>query len=327
MTQIVNKLKYGVTEIARKGHKPSWWRQRFASRVAGPALGQIYNNDGVHVMEQDWDNLLILDACRGDMFEEGIDTGQFDSYKRVHSMGTSSPDWMRQTFTGDRSYPDTVYITGNPWISKIAPESFCQIRNLWLENYSITSEDLQGAIDLGDVDAVDTSKPVTIYADDLTQAAKEIYDEYPNKRLIVHYFQPHAPVVGNSDGTRKKNIPAELNPGSELHTGKVTKEAVWDAYIENLQFAFHHAKDLAESIGGKSVYTSDHGELFGERMWPFPIRAYQHPTGLRHPKLTEVPWAEQTVGDRRTIEAGNVEIHEADLNEIDNRLEQLGYKT
>lgn len=326
MSNAIEKLQYGLEEIARKGHKPSWWRQRIASRVAGPMLGLIYNNEGVDVMDEDWDNLLILDACRADMFEEAIDVEEFDEYSRVHSAGTSSPDWMRNTFGSGETYPDTIYVTGNPWISKIAPESFHHIHNLWLEDYPISQEDLEGAIDLGDVDAVDTDNPVTIYADDLTEAAKEIHEKHPNKRLIVHYFQPHAPVVGNPDGSRKDQIPAELNPGSELHTGQVSKQAVWDAYIENTKFAFYHANRLAEEIGGKSVFTSDHGELFGERMWPLPIRAYQHPTGLRHPKLTEVPWAIKQVDGRRSITTGGLELHEADEEEIDTRLEQLGYK-
>ena len=31
---------------------------------------RIVGNKGVHIMREDWDNLIILDACRYDMFEK-----------------------------------------------------------------------------------------------------------------------------------------------------------------------------------------------------------------------------------------------------------------
>lgn len=319
---MLDKIQYAANEIRKNGDNSYWWRQRFTSRVAGPILGKIHGNQGVDFMEKDWDNLLILDACRADMFEEAIDTSQFDEYESVHSIGSSSPDWMRQTFEG-KTYPDTVYVTANPWISKVAPHAFHDIINLWITEHDATREELSN---VGIFEEAVLDDVPTIYPDTLSETARRAYEKYPNKRLIVHYFQPHAPCVGNPDGTRKEPIREDVHPGDDLKDGNVTQDEVWHEYIDNLLYAFQYAGELANDLGGKSVFTADHGELFGERLWPFPIRGYAHPDGVRHPKLTEVPWAVKTVGNRREIEAGNLEMHEADEDEIDARLRNLGYK-
>lgn len=315
-------IKYAIDEIRKNGDNAYWWRQRFTSRIAGPLLGKLHGNAGENFMEKDWDNLLILDACRADLFEESIDISQFDKYEPVHSVGSSSPDWMRQTFEGE-TYPDTVYVTANPWISKIAPHSFHDVINLWITEHDATREDLSN---VGVFEEAVLSDVPTIYPDTLSDAARRFHEEYPNKRLIVHYFQPHAPCVGNADGTRKETIREDVHPGDDLKDGNVTREEVWQEYKNNLLYAFQYAEELAHDLGGKSVFTADHGELFGEWLWPFPLRGYAHPDGVRHPKLTEVPWAVKTVGNRREIEAGELEMHEADEDAIDERLRNLGYK-
>lgn len=322
---MISKFQYVVSEIARKGDDPGWWRQRFLSRVAGPMVGVMHRNFGENFMEKDWDNLLLLDACRADMFQESIDLNQFEDYDRIHSLGCSSPEFMKKTFEG-REFPDTVYVTGNPWISKIAPDSFHDIINLWVDQYDIKEEDLEGAIDLSHVEGVDVNESPTIYAEDLTKAAVEANKRYPNKRLIIHYFQPHAPVVGLPDGSLRDKVDDELHPGDEFKKRGVTREEVWEAYKDNLKYAFTHANKCAKEIGGKSVFSADHGELFGERIWPFPLRAYQHPSGLRHPKLTEVPWATKTIGERREITEGELRNRNVDDDEVDEKLRHLGYK-
>lgn len=320
---MLEKIQYAASEIAANGHDPYWWRLRFSSRIAGPILGIIHGNSGIDFMDEDWDNLFLLDACRADLFEECIDTGQFDEYRRVHSIGCSSPEWMEKTFEGTE-YPDTVYVTANPWISKIAPDSFHKIVNLWVESGELSEEEIKNAG--GAIDGVGVSGGVTIHPDTLSDAARSVHEKYPNKRIIVHYFQPHAPVVGNADGTPRSDTDDGLHPGDDLKAGNVSREEVWEGYKDNLQYAFHYAQELAEDLEGRTVFSADHGELFGERLWPFPLRGYAHPDGVRHPRLTEVPWAVKEVGSRRRIVEGGTTRHESDEGEIDDRLRDLGYR-
>jgi hypothetical protein len=321
---MIDKIQYAVSEIRKNGDDLDWWHQRFQSRIAGPGLGMIHGQGGVDVMAEDWDNLLVLDACRADMFEEVLGTSQFDDYRRVHSRGSSSPEWMEENFQGE-SFGDTVYVTANPWISKVAPDAFHDIVNIWVQDRGLSETKLRDAITLKDLGV---SPGSTITPDQVNEVTKDVAQQYPNKRLLVHYFQPHAPCIGRPDGTQKDDdeIDIDLHPGSTLKNGVVSHDEVWEAYADNTQYVYQYAKDLAEALGGKSVMTADHGEMFGEWLWPFPMRGYAHPSGVRHPKLIEVPWAVTSGEERRNIVAEDVTSHEADEDEIDERLRSLGYK-
>lgn len=318
---MIEKLRYAVDEIAKNYDDRNWWHQRMETRIAGPIMGKIHGTDGVDVMEEDWDNLLILDAARVDMFENVVDLDQFEKFETKQSVGCASPEWMENTFKG-REFPDTVFVSGNPWVSKIAPDSFHHIYNLWTEQFDIDERELQEAEVLTDIDLGSE----TVLAEDLTDVALDVQEEYPDKRVIVHYFQPHAPCVGLSDGTTRDEVNQDLHPGDTMKNGVVDKEDVWEAYEENLGYAFHHADRFAREAGGKSVFTADHAEMFGEWLWPVPIRGYGHPIGVWHPALTTVPWAVKTVGDRREITEGSIEVHSANEEKIDSHLQDLGYR-
>ena len=315
-------ISYAINEIRENWHDTDWVHQRIEHRIAGPVMSAIHGSDGLDYMSQDWDNLLILDATRADMFEELFDTSQFDSYRRVDSVGCSSPEWMRKTFD-DRSFPDTVFVSANPWISKIAPNSFHHVENLWTTVNEVDEKELQDAVTLQDVDTNND----TIPASALTDVALDIAEEYPNKRLIVHYFQPHAPCIGLPDGSEKdeEDVNKDVHPGRTLKNGVVSRDEVWNQYLDNLSYAYYHAKRFNDNVNGKTVYTADHGEMFGEWCLPVPIRGYGHPSSLRHPKLTTVPWAVSD-GERRKIVSGDINEHDADRSDIDDRLRNLGYR-
>ena len=321
---MIGKLQYAVTEIQKHYDDTDWWHQRLQSRVAGPVLGRIHGRDGIDIMNEDWDNLLVLDALRADMFEETISTDQFDEYRAVTSKGSSSPEWMRENFQGE-SYGDTVYVTANPWISKVAPDAFHDIINVWVQERDVEETELRDAVTLKDL-GVAPGKTIT--PDQVNEVVRDVVDTYPDKRLVVHYFQPHAPCIGRPDGTEKEDteINIDLHPGSTLKNGVVEHDEVWKAYTDNTEYVYHYAKRLAQDIDGKTVFTADHGEMFGEWLWPFPIRGYAHPTGLRHPKLVTVPWAVLDDGERRDVTDEGVKAHVADDAEIDERLRDLGYK-
>jgi hypothetical protein len=300
-------IRHALTEIGKHWNEPRWWYVRFNARVVGPILGAIHRQDRTNVMREDWDNLAILDACRADVFEEVVDVEDFESYRRIHSLGSSSPDWMRNTFAGEH-YPDVVYVTANPWIVREAPDSFFEIVNLWETDRGMESEDFRDVYGLEEA-GVDGSP--SIPAERVTEAAIAANETYPDKRIIAHYFQPHPPQMGRRDGSRLDA------PRSDMDR---------EHYVENLLYALTHAREMAQTVGGKTAYTADHGELMGERLWPFPHREWGHATGIAHPKLTEVPFATETIGERREVTAGEVSAYDADLESVNETLENLGYR-
>jgi len=319
---MLSKIRYVADEVRKNYSDRYWWRMRFENRIIGPVQQYWYGNDGVDVMEEDWDNLLVIDACRADIFESTIGADAFDDYRVETSKASATPEWMQRNFA-DREFGDTVYVSGNPWVSKIAPDSFHAIENIWLDEYDVLEEELADVEVLGEL-GLDFG--ATISASKVNERALKVSEEYDDKRIIVHYFQPHAPFIGRGDGTEKRSEEITgIHPGEPLARGNVSKEEVWEEYRENLEYVWHHVKELTDELDGKTVVTSDHGELFGERLTPFPIRGYAHPIGLRLPEITNVPWAISS-GDRREIAEDDIRPSNVNENTVEDRLQDLGYR-
>lgn len=298
----------------------SYSQTQLEERIFIPLIDLLYS-EGVDMAQEDWDHLLILDACRADMFEEVIgEVG--DTYQRRRSNASATPEWIERTFA-EKSMGDVVYVSANPWVSRQAPDSFHDIINLWVELYDLNHDDLTEATSL--VEDLDFEPGTTIPAREVTDRAIEVAHKYPNKRIVIHYFQPHAPCIGYSDGTERTQ-PSQLHPNADSFlNGGVSKQEVWDVYCENTGYVWYHAQRYLDAVSGEAVVTADHGELFGEPLWPFPMRGYGHPKNLHHPEVTTVPWARFS-GERREITDEGCNSVLVDEEVITTRLKQLGYR-
>lgn len=67
--------------------------------------------DGIDVMAADWDNLVILDACRFDVFRDHC--ALEGDLQRVTSQGTHTGEFLEKNIqAGD--FLNTVYVTAHP---------------------------------------------------------------------------------------------------------------------------------------------------------------------------------------------------------------------
>lgn len=271
---------------------------------------------GVDVLSEDWDNLLILDACRYDTFEE-LASDLPGTLGRVRSRGSATDEFLRANFSGV-DLRDTVYITANPQLYRIEngiydvepiDASFHERIDVWRDHWHDTHR--------------------TVMPDVVTEAAREAAETYPDKRLIVHYLQPHAPYVGP---TGKRELPTEyLNFWHSFREGKfdISLDTVRRAYRENLELVLPHVSELLSELEGRTVVTADHGELLGDRDSPIPVRRFGHPSHTDLPALVEVPWLVSENGPRREIVAEEPDEAEvgADLDSevVKDRLRDLGY--
>lgn len=263
----------------------------------------IRHGKGTEVMPEEWDNLLLLDACRYDFFEkrntvEGRLEGRF-------SRGTMSWDFMEENFVGETLH-DTVYVTANPYVDDLPEGIFHAIDDSPLTD--------------GWSDEKGTSLPETV-----TEAALRAGEEYPHKRLIVHYMQPHRPYLGETARQIYQRLPRMEDTFSEV--GKeVTEDELRSAYGETLEIALNEVERLLETVGGRSVVSSDHGELLGERPHPLlePMFGHGFP---RCEELCKVPWLVVEGDGRRDVRADPpITGSELDEETVKDRLEALGYR-
>ena len=81
---ILSSVQYAMGEWVNNWNDRIWYTDRYSDYVMGPLHRNIYPRykNHIRIMQQDWDNLIIFDACRNDLFEEFLDISQFDEYKK-----------------------------------------------------------------------------------------------------------------------------------------------------------------------------------------------------------------------------------------------------
>lgn len=282
-----------------------------------------FPRDRCDIMDEDWENLIILDACRYDIFKQVNSIPGTLEYRL--SKGSYTGGFFEENFTGSQHY-DTVYVTGNPvpkvdeWCSLDVEAVFHDVKDVWKDNW--------------DEDAS------TVRPNHVADAIKKAHSNHPNKRLLGHFIQPHQPFIGKTGreieerGMRAYDrlLERENEPGKkvweQLKDDDLSAERAWKAYTENLELVLQHVRDLCDDLTGKTVITSDHGNLFGGFAWPFPVRKYGHPPGIHTRKLIKVPWLELETEDRREIRSEPPEMIDSEINEAERfkRLEYLGYQ-
>jgi len=273
----------------------------------------------IKLMEEKWDYLIILDACRYDYFKKVYEKYLRGRLRLALSPASATSEWLKKTFTG--KYEDVVYISANPYINSKgvdvvgfdARKYFHKIIDVW---------------DFGWNETVGTVPPQAV-----NQAAVAAAHAHPDKRLIIHYLQPHPPYIWLSNKAPEsilspdklrfgmyllrnrilKQLWLTLSGESRFYQGALAQRVVWTignlfrslppppidealrkggrrgllrAYEYNVRIVLKHVAQLLSNLQGKIVITADHGELLGEK------NEYSHRPQHYVPHLVQVPYLE-----------------------------------
>jgi len=291
------QLLYGIKNPTSIAWELSWAYHRF-----------VRGQSGVSVIDRDWDSLIILDACRYDIFES---TAELDgTLQSVVSKGSNTEEFLRRNFSAE-AYPETVYVSANPQVQNHGIDhKFADRVRLWETHWD---EDLR-----------------TVPPKDVVDAALAAHERHPKKRLIVHFVQPHYPFIGPTGrkiehGTlHGDGVIADKRDGDsvwrQLERGDLDRDRVYQAYVENLELTLPHVETLLDRLNGRAVVTSDHGNALGR--WGL----YGHPYKRYTTEVVKVPWLVVDGEQRRTIEAGEIQDHQEMESTVEERLHDLGYR-
>jgi hypothetical protein len=272
-----------------------------------------------HIMEEDWDNLVILDACRYDQFVR-INTIPGRLEERT-SLGSATDEFLQKNFAGTEHH-DTVYVTANPmYRTSDLGDVFHEVIDVWETGWD--------------------EEQKTVPPEEVTEAALEAYASYPNKRLIAHFMQPHYPFIGDSaqqiadhagfeytyrkaaDGTPSHDNRTVWNL---IESDEIEERPALEAYDENLNVVLPHVRTLVDTFSEKTVVTSDHGNLTGERLVPFGKSRYGHPVNVYTDGLRKVPWLVIDGDSRKDVRAEQpYDDADGDSDVVSERLANLGY--
>ena len=300
-THTIRRLKKGVRHphFVAQHFNSMYYRRRYNG----------YDSSGIDCIQQDWDNLIILDACRFDAFKQANTIDGRISKKRLKASTTVG---FIETQFCNRDLTDTIYVTANPqinWESLEDSVRFHDIIHVWKGDG--WDEDLQ-------------SVPPGTMVDSAVQALSN----YPEKRLIIHFLQPHCPFIGQFGQNKLPDSNLDFWPRVVKGEVEVSDADLLKAYHENLEIVLRAVTELVESLRGKTIVTADHGQIIGTRTSPIPIREYGHPRTTYIDELVTVPWLELPTTTRRSIVAEKPvpEASQTRASCVEERLSQLGYQ-
>lgn len=316
------------TQPLRKATKLSAYRlwRGFVRRSYDPRVGNsIWDRD-------DWDVLVVMDACRVDQLQEMRQHYECLPYEidSVWSNASCSIDWINRNFN-DRpeELEDTAYITANPFADHNDPDS----RSAGLTDSNLAHLELlynEHWQDIGNGIETVPPGPVTDHA----IHAWRRRDELGFDRMVVHYMQPHEPFRsrpewGNGNHKLLKNLVSEgATAGSSvyplLQSGDIGLDEFWRVYQDNLRWVMDDVTErLLGNVDGDVVLSADHGNGLGE------FGSWHHPPAAMNPHIRKVPWVPVESADHRTVTPTIQPIDEPMQNgkeSVAGQLEALGYR-
>lgn len=303
--------KHGFVDGTRHSAKNTWHS----------ALGQIDPHiDGWNIYDDDWDLLIIIDACRADLLAEVAPQYDWlpDDIQTRRSVGPATRNWMRRTFTEDRhkAMAATDYVVANAYSEVLLdPNEFRLLdevhRYAWDDEYG------------------------TVRARPVTERAIDVHRSRDPDRLLVHYLPPHFPSIPDYLGynlQRDKFDDLEGGVGWEgvwdaARDGELSGDRIWEAYRANLEYVLDDIAVLLKNIDvDRALLASDHGNALGE-WW-----TWGHPPGIYIPVNRRVPYVEVDATDEETLmptlEREGTRDSDCDGEAgqtVDERLSALGY--
>ncbi len=250
------------------------------------------------ILDRDWDVLLLLDACRYDYFEilcpfkgklTPFDIG-CNGTKKYMQMNFSSPECSDVVFVNH-------LILFPEWVNTSLFHAVIDAHNIcWNQDYG------------------------TVLPEDNSRVGLETINKYPDKRIVIHYSQPHDPFLDRNTtiikrkthkqivyrnsrtawAAKRLNSLKNIFPpmpfwyiekvfGSSAGIGEIYFSegfaGLKKSYEYNTIRALNSMKKIVDIRDKKVVITSDHGKMLGEGFM------YSH--GYWTPKVvTTVPWFE-----------------------------------
>lgn len=267
---------------------------------------RIWDTIGSNIYNYQWDILIILDACRYDLFEQYVEKHDCQQHlidtRSMYSVASSTQTWLPRTFLNapSRVVNETHYVSGSGQVKKHLPENiFHDIEHVW----KYAHDPSYGQTNVRAI----------------TDAAIEAIQNSDASRHVIHYPEPHAPFhhcIGKYDAVGQSQTVWKM-----LSDNEVTKKEVWHDYGQNLMMALDEVQTIINNVTGDIIISSDHGNSLGEYGF------YGHPRHVPTPELRRVPLAraEGLDLDTYTIKGRKQRKTDTETLSVDQNLRALGY--
>lgn len=267
----------------------------------------IVDGKYIDITKEDWKYLIVLDACRYDYFEKNYSKHFNGTLKKAISSTSDTMKWLNENFSG--FHPDIAYISTIPFINSVTETKAGGMTYDGKMHFPII------------IDCEWSEEFRTVMPETVVSEAISMMKEYPDKRLIIHFLQPHEPYIGENyrkyiNKNYTDRAPTEEKKGIRNKIGAVVKksidvqimwklaklfkrstlsptmligmtegiEGVRNAYEENLNLVLAEVGKLLPMFDGNVLIIGDHGEYLGEH------GIYGHDSKKRKKEIWEVPY-------------------------------------
>ena len=255
----------------------------------------------------DWQYLVILDACRYDVFAEIARERGWDEPLKVDTQCHCTSWWYRKFWSREPPH-DVHLISANPVpFSEWAWNAWRNFESaIWADP---AGQAVKEQPELAAIIAEKCQPPLSytlfapIIALRIFQAVKQ-----PGERYLIHLMPPHLPFLGSRGRALFKRLGLKVDKSRNIYKAiqSYGREGNWDevraCYKENIEYALSHLATFWHLFAdGKTVITSDHAEITGEASAVDGKGVYHHSHAIKKfPDLHEiqriVPWFEARKG-------------------------------
>lgn len=309
---VVNILKEGYQIARKRGLRDAFYEAKAFIREATLRNWHLLSGAatrGEPIYEQDWDLLVVLDACRADALATVAEDFEFlGTPGTTESVGSYSLSWLERNFTKEyvEEMAQTAMITGNPFTeTALSKTEFARLEEVWRHTWDE---------DVG-----------TIRPRPLTDTAISVARDDDPDRMIVHYMQPHDPFTTHPELQQGRSASewadaTDKSVWMRVQAGELPVERARDAYYDELRMVLEDVELLLDNVDADTaVITADHGEAMGES------GIYGHAPGVAIDALRVVPWAETTAVDTGTYTPDETPAEVDGTGTQTDRLRDLGY--
>lgn len=250
-------------------------------RLAERQVSKAEIKSSVLLREKNWDNLIILDACRHDRYQEVVG----DCKKIISPAGTTA-EFMEKNFS-EGDWSDVLYVSGCNFLED---DRFFS----WTGKYP---EDIFGEV-IKVFESDWDYKKNTVWPEDVYEKAVANISKSDCDRVIIHFMQPHNPFLDyeigkDTDGMYVYGEDLEEEDSKKFQhvwalgeSNDISKKEIVEGYESNIEYVYEYVRKISDELEGKTIVTADHGELLGEK------GLYGHSYGSKAKPVREVPWHE-----------------------------------
>ncbi|MCF2238157.1 hypothetical protein KVP04_03310 [Halobacterium salinarum] len=274
--------------------------------------------------------LIVLDACRHDHLETLFPLFFEGRVKPTKTVATNTFEYLQYNWPETYAYP---YVTAATPVTS--------------ETFEFDGQDSGDGLPQEDLYAYYRGYTPINHFTDLVEVWRDSWDSELRvcppepttrraiaraddaARMVVHYFQPHAPFIGERrpDLSRERstihdeNVKIDEDVWDAVKSGSISTSELGQYYSSNLRRVLAAVSKLvSQTQFDRYVLIGDHGEALGE------YGGFAH--SMEHPLVNKVPWAEV-----ETTKDGCPSMWEYDAPTEDetgtgttrSRLKELGY--